>query len=169
LDRQTPKPFADFPLVMKPWQVTGAAWLAQREASSDLRSGILADDCGTGKSITCLSHILLAHKWARDSYSPDAENNFKPTFIVCPAAVLNVWLEEITNNFAHAFRPVLFYADARSNKSSRLTVLENDRQLCKFVEALDSGNPPCDRPHHIFNVVLEDAYRPSPTSGEDRQ
>lgn len=44
-------------LQLQPWQVTRVAWMQKQEQSA-LAGGILADECGLGKTITCLQLVL---------------------------------------------------------------------------------------------------------------
>lgn len=49
----------DSSVIMKPWQVTGAQWILDQEASP-INGGVVADACGTGKTIQVLMAIVFA-------------------------------------------------------------------------------------------------------------
>jgi SNF2 family DNA or RNA helicase len=46
-------------VTLKPWQVVGADWILRQE-SLPVRGGIVADACGTGKTIQMLTAIASA-------------------------------------------------------------------------------------------------------------
>lgn len=65
-----------------PFQAEGLSWMVEREADETTRGGILADEMGMGKTLQTIS-LLLA------SEVPG------PTLVVCPAAAMLQWRNEI--------------------------------------------------------------------------
>jgi len=64
-------------------QKEGAAWLLSRHKNAEFKGGILADDMGTGKSIS----TLTAAKAMRELYDCHI-------FVICPASLKENWLIE---------------------------------------------------------------------------
>jgi SNF2 family DNA or RNA helicase len=95
-------------LVLNPWQVTGVAWAFQQE-SLPIRGGMIADDCGTGKTITMLTVILQRFRIARRDFEAGAIGPWKPTIIICPPHVVDVWFDEVMKFFSSELLVYRFY------------------------------------------------------------
>lgn len=82
--RQLPRCSAPAQLTveMLPFQAEGLHWMLEREADSDTLGGVLADEMGMGKTLQSISLIL-------------ASPNPGPTLVVCPAAAMLQWRNEI--------------------------------------------------------------------------
>lgn len=65
-----------------PFQAEGLHWLLEREADQETRGGVLADEMGMGKTLQAISVIL-------------ASQALGPTLVVCPAAAMLQWRNEI--------------------------------------------------------------------------
>eukprot|EP00927_Polykrikos_kofoidii_P064952 TRINITY_DN60756_c0_g1_i1.p1 TRINITY_DN60756_c0_g1~~TRINITY_DN60756_c0_g1_i1.p1 ORF type:complete len:1235 (+),score=198.80 TRINITY_DN60756_c0_g1_i1:101-3805(+) len=65
-----------------PFQAEGLGWLLAREEDTSTRGGILADEMGMGKTLQTIA-LILASKVDR------------PTLVVCPAAAMLQWHNEI--------------------------------------------------------------------------
>ena len=94
---------SDKALVLKPWQVTGILWMLDNE-DSFIRGGIVADDCGLGKTILTLAMVYFKAKRMLAQQEEGELVEFKPTLIVCPSPVIDVWFKEwekLFKNFLH--------------------------------------------------------------------
>jgi hypothetical protein len=88
---------------LKPWQVTGAAWMLDQERSP-VGGGILADACGMGKTTTLLT--TLWYSSVRAANNPT--HTHCPTLVLCPSALIDTWLGELHARLGDAFRILLF-------------------------------------------------------------
>jgi SNF2 family DNA or RNA helicase len=61
---------------------------------SFLRGNVVADDCGLRKTILTLFHIYHRYQEQMARYADDGKGLFRPTLIVCPAALIDVWYNE---------------------------------------------------------------------------
>jgi SNF2 family DNA or RNA helicase len=72
-------------------------------------AGEIADDCGTGKTITMLTVILQQSRTARRDFEAGATGPWKPTIIICPPHVVDVWFDEVTKFFSSELQVHRFY------------------------------------------------------------
>lgn len=86
-----PNTFQVSPTFLKPWQVTGVAWMLEQEASP-LYGGILADACGLGKTLTALTLVWAANQLQEPL---DHSRTFAPTLVLVPNALVDTWITEI--------------------------------------------------------------------------
>ena len=87
-------------LVLNSWQVMGAQWSIEQE-QGPIGGGIVCDDCGMGKTIQMLVVIyehLQRMKAGHVMGSPD-NPRYRPTIVIAPALVVDVWFEEINKWF----------------------------------------------------------------------
>lgn len=95
-------------LQLNGWQVTGIAW-ALRQEELPIRGGIIADDCGTGKTIIMLSVILERARQAILDQQNGGSGPWKPTIVIAPPHVVDVWYEEVQRFFAGELEIWRFY------------------------------------------------------------
>ncbi len=147
---------------LKPWQVTAVAWAVNQE-QGPLRGGMIADACGIGKTIQMLSIIVegaardaehsslhprppLSHTDALDS------SIFRPTLILCPAPVIEVWDSEVRSHFPQ-LRIMRWYdtPDKQSQKHIRDAILPT-----KAPDFLDWMKTQCpsDQPKSAYTVII---------------
>ena len=81
-------------VTLRPYQIEGYHFLAY--LTSNNFGGILADDMGLGKTVQALTWLM----WVRSQQDP---NDMRPTLVVCPKSVLDVWAGEV-KKFAPATR-----------------------------------------------------------------
>ena len=91
-----------------PHQIQGLQWL-QKQESSYIKGGILADDMGVGKTIQIITLIL--------------RSSMKKTLIVVPANILSQWNQEI-QKFAPSINVIVHWGLSRIN-TSKLEKLES--------------------------------------------
>lgn len=128
-------------LELKPWQVMGAAWMQSNE-DSHVGGGIIADDCGLGKTALALSHIYLSWKeQVRLSEQPGSTVEFRPTLILCPATVVNVWHSEWDAHFSSKLDYLQYYGHKQQYDATREPYIlpSNTRDL---IEMLTKDYPP---------------------------
>jgi len=87
-------------LVLNGWQVMGAQWSIEQE-QGPIGGGIVCDDCGTGKTIQMLVVIYehLQRMKAGHVVGYDGNPRYRPTIVLAPAPVVDVWFEEINKWF----------------------------------------------------------------------
>ena len=161
-------------ITLKAWQVTGVVW-AQYMLNSPIRSAILGDDVGLGKSITSLSVIqnifrcdteVLASGISPTGWQLGGELSvgnlttsgpYKPTLILFPALAASVWRDEL-----HLFpdlKPYYYYsAPNKATITTRANVLPRSvDDLKKTIEALDPNDPATSC--HVFMSTYSTWYK----------
>jgi len=80
-----------------------------------MRGGILANGCGTGKTIICLGLIeFAARETAKHNHcSPEPRRRFTPTIVLTPTSVLNNWIDDGAK-FGSRLRIKQWYGDRQS-------------------------------------------------------
>lgn len=96
----------------------GAAWILGQEQDV-IGGGIVADDCGVGKTVTTLTAILAAAR--RLESTAAAATTFQPTLILAPSIVVDVWFAECQQFFPDL--TMFRYFETR-HKVSNLTLRE---------------------------------------------
>ncbi|PYH28100.1 uncharacterized protein BO87DRAFT_278632, partial [Aspergillus neoniger CBS 115656] len=89
---------------------------------SPIRGGVLADDCGLGKSVTALAAI------DRDS---ERRTIHRPALILCPAALIDTWFTEIQTHFKARFTVHLFHGQTAhtGDLAYKQAIINNRSQL----------------------------------------
>jgi SNF2-related domain len=113
-----PKDSSAGALVLKPWQVTGAAWMDQSE-DSFIHGGVVADDCGLGKTILTLYHIYHGYQKKLAAKEAGLAVDFRPTLIVCPAGLIDVWYSEWNTLFRDKLIMRQFYGSEKMYSAER--------------------------------------------------
>lgn len=104
-----------------PFQSEGLFWMLQRESDETTRGGILADEMGMGKTLQTIA-LILAGKIKG------------PTLVVCPAAAMLQWHNEIIKFTQPGSIEVrLFYGN---NKKEVLSDLMDDKVFIRRVVVL---------------------------------
>ena len=98
---------------LRPYQVDGFKFLAY--LATNRFGGILADDMGLGKTVQSLAYMLWLRQQAKE------KGLHKPTLVVCPKSVLDVWAVE-----AARFAPELSLQVLRSRDELDLEALKTD-------------------------------------------
>jgi SNF2 family DNA or RNA helicase len=139
-------------LQLNPWQVTGAAWAFLQE-TLPIRGGMIADDCGTGKTIILLTVVLERARAARRDHSNGATGPWKPTLVVAPPHVVDVWIDEV-NQFFSSELQVFRYYETKARVTHPIykaqTLPSSDRAL---VDWLDENCQP-DDPASAAKVIV---------------
>lgn len=125
------------------FQAEGLGWMLSREADREMRGGILADEMGMGKTLQTIS-LLLA--------SPVPG----PTLVVCPAAAMLQWRNEIMRFVEpDALTVELYYGFGRRSMSfdqyKRTVVLTTYQTLEADHRAeVNKGKVPCQWCGRLF-------------------
>ena len=82
---------SELKLELRPYQIEGYQFLSY--LSTNGFGGILADDMGLGKTVQAITWLL----WLRGQEG----NEKKPTLVVCPKSVLDVWAGEVKKFAPH--------------------------------------------------------------------
>lgn len=130
-------------LVLEPWQVSGVDWMLEQE-DSPVKGGILADDCGLGKTITALALILCAaNRAAHRAVQNPPQPAFQPTLILCPAILLPTWLDELDAHFHGALHVLLFHGSSKHSGSVQKKAITVDTldELQRRLAELDPNDP----------------------------
>ncbi|KIW86926.1 uncharacterized protein Z519_12391 [Cladophialophora bantiana CBS 173.52] len=163
--------------VPKHHQVIGTAWQMQME-DSPLGGGILAADCGLGKTSQC--YCLIYHaammklriwqqhlnhceeaKTAGQPEPPAPKLDFRPTFVVAPPTALDSWYIEWLKHWCSAkegkglLNLRIFYGTDRTlstnvDETLRQIMLPSDGKLAR--REIERAFPPND-PMSAFGVV----------------
>ncbi|KAF7921711.1 uncharacterized protein EAE98_008558 [Botrytis deweyae] len=118
-------------------QVADIAWMAIQE-DSPIRGGIVANECGLGKTLEIYGLIheqsLTAIKQHRES-GPQVgvkKKKYKPTLVLVPSAVIGVHLKD-SDLFQSELQVYLYYGSERKNG------------LQAFLQDLDFNDPETTR------------------------
>jgi len=128
-------------LLLNGWQVTGVAWAMSQE-NLPIRGGMIADDCGTGKTIIMLTVILEQYRKAQFDYTQGAKGPWKPTLVIAPPHVVDVWFQEVQRFFSSELEIWRFYEtkDKVTNATMRARTLPST--AAALVNWLDDKCPP---------------------------
>lgn len=130
---------------LTPLQVVTIAWMGSQH-SGPLKGGVIALDCGAGKTISVLTHLHRLHvrtvKAAKSGETPDC----RPTLIICPnEQVLTVWYDEWKGRFKHLLDCRIFYGaiqDAGDSIREKLTYPSlPDQALRRLIKECPSDDP----------------------------
>lgn len=119
---------------LKPWQITGCAWMIGQE-DGPIQGGMLNDACGIGKTLTVLTTIY--HQGSRSTGGP-----MKPTLVLCPPTVIEVWMDEIQRCFGNLIRVFIFLGRVPfvMKKWGHYIVSDHD-ELERELSKLDPDDP----------------------------
>jgi len=128
-------------LLLNGWQVTGVAW-AMRQENLPIRGGMIADDCGTGKTIIMLTVILEQYRRAQLDHTRGGKGPWKPTLVIAPPHVVDVWFQEVQRFFSSELEIWRFYEtkDKVTNATMRARTLPST--AAALVNWLDDKCPP---------------------------
>jgi hypothetical protein len=139
-------------LLLNGWQVTGVAW-AIRQENLPIRGGMIADDCGTGKTVIMLTVILEQYRTARIAHAQGAKGPWKPTLVIAPPHVVDVWFQEVQRFFSSELEIWRFYEtkDKVTNATMKARTLPSTATA--LVSWLDDKCPP-DSPWSCAKVIV---------------
>ncbi|PYV87779.1 MAG: hypothetical protein DMG90_16790 [Acidobacteria bacterium] len=116
------------------WQITAAAWMGLQE-TGPLKGGVLALDCGLGKTITSLIHIAKQAEQAEQAEARvrlgSGTADCRPTLILCPNSIVDVWFKE----WRSYFRGVLHFRQFYGSELDDLAVSRKELILPRKAEA----------------------------------
>jgi hypothetical protein len=76
-------------VVPNPWQVVAAAWMKIQE-TGPIKGGLLALDCGLGKTISTLIHITKQAEIVETQFQAGKAVDCRATLILCPNSIVDV-------------------------------------------------------------------------------
>ncbi|KAF7512804.1 hypothetical protein GJ744_000371 [Endocarpon pusillum] len=190
---------------LKPWQVTGAALMEQME-TSPLKGGVVADNCGlgktiltsstyttgteaicnawrpatiyvrekltliqfygrdkmnfvryadgkrilslTGKTILTLFHIYNRYRGDLQLLAAGEIVQFKPTLIVCPAGLVDVWFDEWSSHFRDKLNPIQFHGQEKMYPAERCGYVASSKVedlVAQLTQGYSPSNPESGR------------------------
>ena len=128
-----PNPLASFEL--KVWQIVGIRYILRQE-SSPIGGGIVADDCGLGKTIQMLAAITY------DATRHAADHQHRPTLIIVPPGVLDTWVQEWRRYFSNVLTLHLFHGSSEQSRSTvRQGLILNQQGFTAKMRSLDPADP----------------------------
>lgn len=113
------------------------AWMSAME-DTPLRGGVLAAQCGTGKTI-CSLHLTLVKAMAA---SKIAGHKHTCTMMVSPASVITQWAQAIHKFYPGIFRVVMFYGSPQTapKDAPEVTLGTSAHDLDVFLARLDQDD-----------------------------
>ncbi len=109
------KPSAQLHTKLRPYQLTGASWMAF--LGSYGLGGCLADDMGLGKTVQWIAYLL--HRKENGLLTQGA-----PALLVCPTSVLGNWQKEL-DKFAPTLRYYVHHGASRKKASDFLPSVQD--------------------------------------------
>ncbi|KIL95599.1 hypothetical protein FAVG1_00336 [Fusarium avenaceum] len=126
----------------KPHQVIGANWICDT-LNSAIRAAILADECGTGKTLQMPLALLFHYRRVKKqiekgTFQPlDPARKFKPSIILCPSgAIARQILREITRWFGDFFQIKIFHKTSKSAPDDLVdpSIIEETDELEDWID-----------------------------------
>lgn len=110
------------------------------------RWGIIALDCGLGKTLSTLVHIITStqHKFNYNALNPDDKKIFRATLVVCPAGAIEIWHADIEKFFPKGpLKIYQFFGTPKTVPNHRLSNLIQGGvdELNTFLNDLDPSDP----------------------------
>jgi SNF2 family DNA or RNA helicase len=138
-------------LLLNLWQVMGAAWILQQEQGL-IGGGVVADDCGVGKTVSALTAIKVDADRAKAKAASGEKVTFRPTLILAPSIVVDVWFTECQQFFPDLLMYRYFETKTKvSNLTLRERVLpSNPDHLRRWLET----ECPSDDPATGYKIVV---------------
>lgn len=134
---------------LKFYQVMGISYLVDLDKTR-IKSVILADDCGLGKTVTTLYSLWISGKEAAESNPP-----YRPALVVVPLGLLDLWTEEYSKFFLDKFELLIFHASSATGKTSnRLQHLVRKTSADLAKEFATGGGLDANNPKSATKVVL---------------
>ena len=139
-------------LELNPWQVTGIAWALQQERLP-IKGGMIADDCGTGKTIIMLAVILEQYRQALRNKAEGSMGPWKPTLIIVPPHVVDVWFQEVQRFFSTELDIWRFYESKQKVTNAAMkarTLPTSDKGLVTWL----AENCKPEDPHTAAKIII---------------
>ncbi|KAI8218196.1 hypothetical protein K4K55_012932, partial [Colletotrichum sp. SAR 10_96] len=136
---------------LKPHQIVDANWLMEQAAQA-IRAGIIASDCGIGKTLTSLyglAEMKNRFKLANDGV---AGVKYHPSAIIMPASVLDQTFKVAHELFSEHFQVHAFYQTAATAPKHRSRhTINNADELGFLMEKLKEKS---DEPSSMDHLIL---------------
>jgi SNF2 family DNA or RNA helicase len=104
----------------------------------------LANDCGTGKTVEILGLVYLSSiRQETDNMGKAEPTPYRPTLVICPPALFNVWYADCAKFFANIINLRHYYGnEANTSTSQKESVIgAGIRDLEKVLNELDTADP----------------------------
>ncbi|KAG9597202.1 hypothetical protein KCU77_g4655, partial [Aureobasidium melanogenum] len=145
---------------LKNYQLINCGWMRRRETgTSDPKGGILADQMGLGKTVTCLANIVNGRPLK--SFPPYLQPASHTTLIIVPSNLLSQWRTEIKRHTAQEMRRkdwglgrVHIFRDSQSKEHDPLDFTSADIVLTTYHDVRRSW-PDCEVPEGLSMVDRE--------------
>ena len=97
--------------------------------------GIVADDCGLGKTIQMLAAITY------DATRHESDHHHRPTLIIVPPGVLDTWVQEWIRYFSNVLSLYLFHGSSEQSRSTvRQGLIINEKGFATKIRGLDPSD-----------------------------
>ncbi len=112
----------------------------QDQESTPIHGGIVANDCGTGKTLTCWGLIYAQAMAAKEDISID---EYQCTLIICPAPLVSQWIECAHYFYPGKFKISQFYGtpDSVAVERKGMTLRGSSHALDEFLDSLSPKDP----------------------------
>ncbi|KAH0054026.1 Calcium/proton exchanger, partial [Aureobasidium melanogenum] len=149
---------------LKNYQVINCGWMRQREMNaSEPRGGIIADQMGLGKTVTCLANIVNGRPLK--SFPPHLRPQSHTTLIIVPSSLLGQWKSEIRRHTTHEIQRrnwgigiIQVFKDSESEMHSPQDFETADIVLTTYYDVRRSW-PECDIPEGLAQEEREAWWR----------
>jgi SNF2 family DNA or RNA helicase len=115
---------------------------------SPVRGGILANDCGLGKTVICYGLVLesyhqkLKMRQEAKAKGEECEETYKPTVVLCPSPLVNVHLSDLDRFGSKLIVKVFYGTELNTPPRRRKQLIKNTCDgLNTFIDGLDKEDP----------------------------
>ncbi|KAI4769967.1 hypothetical protein E4T52_14995 [Aureobasidium sp. EXF-3400] len=145
---------------LKNYQMINCGWMRRRElGTSEPRGGIIADQMGLGKTVTCLANIVNGRPLK--SFPPHLQPESHTTLIVVPSSLLGQWRTEIKRHTKSDMSRrnwglglVYVFKDSESEQHDPINFKRPDIVLTTYYDVRRSW-PDCDVPEGLAEAERE--------------
>lgn len=114
----------------------------QLQEDGPFGGGVLANDCGSGKTLTTLN--LIAESTDRQTRDDGDDAKYAPTLIICPAPSIDVWYKDWSTFFSDDITFYQFYGNKTSIKDKTRhphLAPSTAEELVEFIKQMDPKDP----------------------------
>ncbi|KAH0361101.1 Calcium/proton exchanger, partial [Aureobasidium melanogenum] len=145
---------------LKNYQMINCGWMRRRElGTSEPRGGIIADQMGLGKTVTCLANIVNGRPLK--TWAPHLQPESHTTLIIVPSTLVGQWRTEIkrhtksdTTRRTFGLGSVYLFKDSASEQHESINFERPDIVLTTYYDVRRSW-PDCDIPEGLAEAERE--------------